>query len=374
MTSVAVITNVVPLYRRDFYRRLADKGNIEVTVFCQKYMPGMNLKLAHGDLSVQIVELRFLSLREEKLVWQFLPLRRLWRKFDVYIFYGNPRVISSVLWASLFKLCGMKVALWGQVHSAGAASVLERIRLLWWRMFDGFFVYNDSEVQSLASQGFSTKIIVGMNNGLNQARIDAIKLGWTKERLAAWKEKHCVGNKPILLSCGRLNKAHRYDLALQAISRLSGQRPIWHVIGRGPEEPKLKMLAERLGLKEDVRWLGAVYEEEELAPWFLASTAFLHPGAAGLSVLHAFGYGLPVITHDNAENHYPEFAAVKNNVNALLYHGDEVPSLVSKIEELLSDPARRLSLGTSALRTAREEYNIDVMAARFERLIARLVV
>ena len=40
--------------------------------------------------------------------------------------------------------------------------------------------------------------------------------------------------------------------------------------------------------------LGSIYDEIELAPWFLTADAFVYPENIGLSILHAFGYGLPV--------------------------------------------------------------------------------
>ena len=63
-----------------------------------------------------------------------------------------------------------------------------------------------------------------------------------------------------------------------------------------PELPALQSIAEELDVEQYVRWLGSIYDEAQLAPWFLTADAFVYPGAIGLSVLHAMGYGLPVVT------------------------------------------------------------------------------
>ena len=36
---VAVITNIIPSYRSDFFRRLFADPNLKLTVFCQKKIP-----------------------------------------------------------------------------------------------------------------------------------------------------------------------------------------------------------------------------------------------------------------------------------------------------------------------------------------------
>ena len=63
---------------------------------------------------------------------------------------------------------------------------------------------------------------------------------------------------------------------------------------------------------DSIRWLGALYEQEVMAPWFLSAKVFVYPGYIGLSIMHAMGYGLPVITHDNMDNQSPEVAALRN--------------------------------------------------------------
>ena len=47
---IAIITNVIPSYRKDFYRRLIDDDALETEVFCQSKIPGMNLNLVHDEL------------------------------------------------------------------------------------------------------------------------------------------------------------------------------------------------------------------------------------------------------------------------------------------------------------------------------------
>ena len=91
------------------------------------------------------------------------------------------------------------------------------------------------------------------------------------------------------------------------------------------EEENLKQKAKQLGVDNNIIWLGAIYEQESLAPWFLYSKALIHPGAIGLSLLHSMGYGLPVLTHSNLDMHMPEIAAFKEGMNGLFFDGLYTP-------------------------------------------------
>ena len=108
-----------------------------------------------------------------------------------------------------------------------------------------------------------------------------------------------------------------------------------------------------------------IYEEERLAPWFLTSELFVYPGAIGLSLLHAFGYGLPVITHDNLHHQMPEIAALESGRNGLLYREGDAADLARQIRRAGTDESWRRLLAHEARRTVAEVYTLDAMVARF---------
>ena len=169
---IAIITNVIPSYRYDFYRRVVHHDDLDVTIFCQSHIPGMNLELIDKEFGKSAVRSPFWSLSREKLAWQFLPFRRLLRNFDVYFFYGNPRVLSNVIYATIFKLLGKKVVIWGQAHTWGADKLFESIRLAWWRVFDFILVYTGKEAESIRRRGFRRQVVKEINNGLDQEAIE----------------------------------------------------------------------------------------------------------------------------------------------------------------------------------------------------------
>lgn len=78
--------------------------------------------------------------------------------------------------------------------------------------------------------------------------------------------------RPFILSVGRLAKQKNFSLLLKAFARLAPRYPEWDLViqGEGKQGPKLKSLAEKLGLGGRVFWpgvtlkLGSVYQKAGL--------------------------------------------------------------------------------------------------------------
>jgi glycosyltransferase involved in cell wall biosynthesis len=365
--NVAIIIDSVPSYRRGFYENLLTNADIALTVFCQSHIRGFNLQLIQRDLGERFIEIPFVSSKSHRWAWQRLPVLHLWRSYDVYVFHGNPRIMSTLVWATMFRILGKKVVIWGQAHTAGAASTTESLRLCWWRLFRNVLVYTDAEVRYLRKRGFKMSNIISMNNGLNQKEIEQAKQIWTEKRLISWQKAEKLSDRAVILSCARLVKKNRYHLMIEALPEILRGTPdlVWCIIGTGSEKNELATLAERYGVVDNIRWVGEIYEEEELAPWFMSSTLLVHPGAIGLTLMHAFGYGLPVVTHDNAAFQMPEFAALIRNINGLCFRENDVVDLVSTVNTLLQDKTIVEKMSAAALETVRRQYNTDVMADRF---------
>jgi glycosyltransferase involved in cell wall biosynthesis len=367
---VAVVTNVLPHYNGAFYQRLIERGDLALEVFCQASIPGMNLELVHDRFSDHVTVVPALCLEREQLGWQSLPWSRLLRSFDVLFVTGNPRVVSNVILGTMARALGKRAVICGQVHSMNANPVSERVRLWWWRWFDNIFVYTDHEARWLKNHGFERQHVVGMNNGLDQRRLDAAGAEWDEPRLMEWRERQGLTGRTQVLSCARLVPKNRFELWLAAMPSVIARFPdlTWCVIGDGPERPALEVRSRKLGLAGHVRWLGTIVDEPALAPWFRSSRLLVHPAGIGLTLLHAFGYGVPVVTHGDAASHNPEFAALVNGETGLLYRAGDAGSLADAVCRCLADEPARRRMAERALRVAREEYNVDIMAERFAQM------
>jgi glycosyltransferase involved in cell wall biosynthesis len=363
---IAVITNVIPSYRAPFYDRVVAAIGDKLRIYCQTSIPGMNLHVCHQQFVNNVRKVRCWSTYREKIAWQWLPLVQLLREHDVYVFTGNPRILSTLVLATLLRLIGRPVVIWGQLHTAGAKPCTEKLRLLWWRMFRHILLYTDAEALKMRKLNLRRHNVIGINNGLDQQRIDAEKNRWDAHRLAIWQKNHDLNSRTVLLSCARLEPKNQFSIMLEALADLVKTQSdlLWVVIGDGSEREYLQKKSVEKGLENHILWLGALHDEEDLAPWFLTAKIFVHPGAIGLSLMHAFGYGLPVVTHYDANRHMPEFSAMPEEAITFCFEPDSSAALAISIQSLLSKPTIRDQLSSAALATTRR-FNVDVMADRF---------
>lgn len=371
--TVAIVTNVLPRYRQGFFDRLFSRSDLHVDVYCQARLPGVNIPTIHDRYPGRARVVPALAAEGERIVWQRLPWRRLLTDYDVVFVSGNPRYLSHALAATLLLACGRNVVLWAAGHSHGANRLTERVRLTWSRLFRHLFVYTDAEVRLLQGRGFSTHDVSAMNNGLDQGAIDASAAAWDQGRLEWWRHRRGLDGSRLLLSCARLGSKNQFDLVVAALPAMLRQCPnlVWCVVGDGPERARLELLAQQQGVSDHVRFVGELYEEAALAPWFLSAEVLVHPGAIGLTLLQAFGYGLPVVTHANRERHAPEIAAFEDGRTGSTFNEGDPDDLAARVCALLADAAARAVMRSRVLEVARREYNVDVMVSRFVAMARR---
>jgi glycosyltransferase involved in cell wall biosynthesis len=102
------------------------------------------------------------------------------------------------------------------------------------------------------------------------------------------------------LTVGRLDGWKRPDLPLRALAYASAASLV--VVGRGPEEERLKRLARDLDVESRVRWIREASEEELLDLYAGARLVVVAPQGEDLGYvpLEAFLSGKPVLTTDDA--------------------------------------------------------------------------
>lgn len=102
------------------------------------------------------------------------------------------------------------------------------------------------------------------------------------------------------LTVGRLDGWKRPDLPLSALAHAPAARLV--VVGRGPEEERLKRLARDLDVESRVTWVREASEEELLGLYAGARLVVVTPQGEDLGYvpLEAFLSGKPVLTTDDA--------------------------------------------------------------------------
>lgn len=370
--KIAIITNIITSYREGFYDRLFKIKDFDITVYCNDHLKGTKLKSIHKKYADRVQIVHHIGLKNEKIGFQFLPLLKIIKNNDVIFLDGNPRTLSNLLigFIALF-LKNKKIVIWTMAHSFGANKFTENIRLKWTSLYENIFVYTDKEVETLRQKGFKKQNIIGMNNGLDQKKIDNQIDIWNNTKLSHWQKSKNLQGKTVLLSVARLIPKNNFDIMILALPELLEALPntIWVLVGDGEQRGYLKNLAQKTGVEDSILFTGAIFKEEELAPYFLSSKLFIHPSSIGLSIMHAFGYGIPVIVDNIESMHGPEYGAFVDGATGLNYEQRNSAELALKIKDALSKPELLENMKRTTMKIARKDYNVDIMVERFSNMV-----
>src|SRR5882672_7042610 len=178
--------------------------------------------------------------------------------------------------------------------------------------------------------------VVAIPNGISADRVKT-----ERDRKSLRKELHLEPQTAMLLSTGRLAEGKGLEYLLQAaqlILKRSNLRFKIVFAGVGPLEPHLKKLAEDLGLRERVRFLGFRKDVGEL---LVASDIVVLPTLReGLSIalLEAMAAGKPIVTTTIGSNR----EATQDGKAALLVPSKDPRALADAIMEFVRDPYLRV--------------------------------
>ncbi len=370
LLKVLVFQPSVPNYRLPFFLRLSEFGGISMTVFAgEDSLTADSLRTDKDSVKFDYKVAPISGYFANKLFWQLTAgVERSLDAGDVVVLCGNPRFLSNYKVIYNARRLGAGVVWWGHGWTAGSSwfsSVIRRFLMK--HLADTILLYTDAEVQRFKELGFDETRLFATNNALDQNVALTLIKKWSKKALLEFKKANNLQSENILLFCGRLTKKAELGFLINQIPEIIKKIPNLKlvVIGEGQESNNLKKLSTELGLDHHISWLGAIYVEKDLAPWFLISKAFVYPGSIGLSLLHAMGYGLPVITHAEASMHMPEFAALENGKNALTFNRGDKEDFINKVLQILSNGAVREALSKGALETVTKKYSIEQMVVGF---------
>ncbi|MCC6983209.1 MAG: glycosyltransferase [Bauldia sp.] len=165
---------------------------------------------------------------------------------------------------------------------------------------------------------------------------------------------------------GRLVKRKLLENALTAFAQVRhrlSNGTVMTIVGDGPERTQLEAMAAELGIAKEVEFRGAMADGDELRTIFHESIASVGPGQVGLSILHSFAYGVPIIVPRAGVFRGPEIENVIEGVNGLMYDGG-VEGLAKCLVRLDADRAMARRLGASAYEHYTKRRTIELMAER----------
>lgn len=183
------------------------------------------------------------------------------------------------------------------------------------------------------------------------------------------REKYQLGEGPVFLTVARLQAHKGHLFLLKAIASLkhlsSGVRFL--IIGKAADdeqatyEAELKTFASEHGLREQVKFLGFV-NDEDLIGLYHEATCLIHPALTegyGLVLIEAMACGTPVLAADAAG---PTMILEGASAGELVKRGDE-KELAAAIEGILTTPGWRSKYEAGA-RNRAQQLSSAAMCAR----------
>jgi glycosyltransferase involved in cell wall biosynthesis len=182
----------------------------------------------------------------------------------------------------------------------------------------------------------------------------------------AFRQRHGLGEGPLLLAVGALEVEKRWDLLLQSLALLPAPAPRLVLCGSGALEGALRAQAGKAGL--DARFLGAV-DPAQLVGAYNAATCVVHTRpdeVFALALIEALACGRPLIASGGGGT--PELVG---DAGVLAPPADPA-AFARLLRDLLGDPARRAALGAAARRRAVEQFSRDRMVRDYGEALEAL--
>ena len=200
--------------------------------------------------------------------------------------------------------------------------MLERfsLRVSW----DGIIAVSKYTKNKLIARGISPQIITVIPNGVDIQEYESVQVKKFE--------------RPTVVYVGRLVEYKRVDDLLGAIKIIKGHIPDIQckVIGSGPQENKLKALAEEFGIADCVEFFGFVPARKDVIALMKRSHVFCLPSVVegfGMVTIEALAAGIPYVNSD-----IPATREVTNGgVGGFLFEPKNTADLAERIKIILSN-------------------------------------
>lgn len=194
----------------------------------------------------------------------------------------------------------------------------------------GTFLYGNHARDLMIKEGLDPQRLYVIYNSLNYD--EQLKVRNELVPTPIYKE-HFDNNQPNIVFIGRLTKVKRLDLIIDAITILKSRGEIINItfIGDGVERQNMEAMVGEKGIKEQVWFYGACYDEKTNAELIYNADLCVSPGNIGLTAMHVMMFGCPAITNNDFVRQMPEFEAIKEGKTGDFFRAGDATALADCI-------------------------------------------
>ena len=142
-------------------------------------------------------------------------------------------------------------------------------------------------------------------------------------------QEHFGNENRNVVFIGRLTSVKRFDLLIDAVALLKrrGEQVNVTFVGDGAERQNMEKRVDELGIREQVWFYGACYDERKNAELIYNADVCVSPGNIGLTAMHVLMFGCPAITNDDFDHQMPEFEAIQEGRSGAFFRAGDSASL-----------------------------------------------
>jgi len=241
-------------------------------------------------------------------------------------------------------------------------------------IYKNLFAYGDFFT---ANSNFTKTQVIRL--GCDERKIEVLPMGLRIEKFKFSSKNIQSGELIKILTIARLveKKGHRY--VIEALARIipKYKNIIYIIAGDGPLRRDLEMLALERGIKANVKFLGAVGEEEviklyqEAHIFVLTSVTASNQDREGQALVlqEAQACGLPVVS--TYHNGIPE--GIVDGKSGFLVPEKDVEALAERLEYLIQHPELWPQLGREGRKFVEERYDIRRLTQRLVKIYKALI-
>lgn len=375
-SGTILFQRIIPSYRVPIFRYLYQQFGIIVCHSNEGKLGKIKADLTSIDFPTEHIG-RLYYQNDETAVIQnvFTPLFKYHPKIVITQF--SVKYLTFWLLFLLKPIFRYKLIIW--THGVKSSEINKPFRgargkmsLFVFKNVDGILLYTHGIKKVFDTRlKLKTPIFVAQNT-LDTKASQLLFLEFTRKGKERIKEEINFTTKYNLLFIGRLLKDKRIDLLLDSFLLIEKKFDVaLYIIGEGEE---ITLINEYKKKYKNIFALGAMFDDTITGKYLYASDIMLIPGYVGLSIIHTFSFGTPIVTcHSDIDGpfHAPEIEYLIDEKNGL-FCSLTASDIAHKIESLLFDTDRLKKMSECALMTAYEDCTIDKMCNGFKEIIESL--
>ncbi len=379
---VIVLQRILPHYRKDFFKKLREIFNEMKIIYGQPYPtePLDNADKLDKEYYFKKKNYYFNYFnyfnKAGKIFLSGIYSEILKTRPDVIITGFNAGNLNVYVLFFLKIFMRYRLILWsfGYDPFAGFSPdkrFIDKVRLYFYQNADAVIFYWEEGRKIVADFSKHTGHYFVAPNTLDTTKQLELKSEFDKAGKEKLKNELGVTEKFHFVYVGRLLDIKQTDLLLKAfgIIEIDIRNCRLTIIGDGPESGRLKLLSEELKLK-NIKFKGEILDDEITGKWIYLSDAFVMPGRLGLSVVHSFCYGTPVISMLKKDPYHSEgIGYIKNGMNGFLVEDGNYIEIAEKMKTIILNPELSDGLRMNAVSTAKNDASVGKMLEGFENAV-----